>query len=393
VKVLISGIGIAGPTLAFWLQRQGIEATLIERSPSLRTGGYIVDFWGAGFDIAERMGLLPDLRRRGYAVREVRMVDRFGSRVGGFSADVFRRAAGGRYLSIARGELGAALYATVERQVETIFGESIVAMEQRDRDVLVRLARSGDRAFDLVIGADGLHSNVRSLAFGAEQQFERYLGYKVAVFETTAYRPRDEDVYVMHTQVGQQVARFAMRDDRTMFMFVFADPDLGGPEASDLAAQRALLRDRFGDSGWECRQILAALETTDELYFDRVSQVRMPRWTRGRVGLIGDAAFCVSLLGGQGSALAMVAAYVLAGELGAARGDHEAAFARYQERLGELISRKQAAAERFAGFLAPRSSLALFLRNKLTGLLSIPLVARLAIDPALTDKLDLPAYS
>jgi 2-polyprenyl-6-methoxyphenol hydroxylase-like FAD-dependent oxidoreductase len=391
MKVLISGIGVAGPTLAYWLAEQGIEVTLVEQAPRLRRGGYVVDFWGLGFDVAERMSRLSDLQKKGYRVQEVRMVDGRGRRVGGFSAkDVFGRLTLGRYLSVPRGELAASLYESIEDRAETIFGDSLVALEQDDREVRVSFARSGVRAFDLVIGADGLHSNVRRLAFGEESRYEKYLGYKVAAFETEGYRPRNPDVYLLHTEVGQQVGRFSMRDDRTMFLFVFSDQDPERAMGAGADGQKAELRRRFGHSGWECPQILQALDSVTELYFDRVSQIQMPSWSRGRVSLVGDAAFCVSLLGGQGSALAMTAAYVLASELKAAAGNHRTAFERYHQRLASFIDRKQKAAARFAGFFAPRSRLRLFLHNQVTRLLSLPFVADVAFRRDLTDRISLP---
>ena len=394
MRILISGAGVAGPTLAYWLAHYGFEPTLVERAPELRTGGYIIDFWGAGFEIADRMDLLPDLRRRGYMVQEVKVVNRGGDRVAGFSASVFARSAGGRYLSLPRGELSAAIVGRLDGKVETIFGDSVAHLHQTEAAVRVTFERTPEREFDLVIGADGLHSRIRELVFGAERQFEKYLGYRAAAFEVAGYRPRDELVYVMYTEVGQQVARFALRGDRTMFLFVFADDDPG--PAEDLTAQKALLRRRFGDSGWECTRILDALDGSSDLYFDRVSQIRMDAqpglWTRGRVTLVGDAASCVSLLGGQGSALAMVAAYILAGELHRANGDYAQAFERYQGLFAPFVREKQRAALRFAGFFAPHSKTALFLRNRLMNLLGIPWIADLALGSEFTDKLALPDY-
>ena len=216
------------------------------------------------------------------------------------------------------------------------------------------------------------------MVFGPQSEFEAYLGYKVEAFEVAGYRPRDELVYVMYTELHQQVARFALRGDRTMFLFTFADDEADNAGTGDVRAQKALLRKRFGDSGWECPRILEALDESDDLYFDRVSQIRMDErkglWTRGRVALIGDAASCVSLLGGQGSALAMVAAYILAGELNRAGGDYTRAFGRYQELFAPLVRGKQKAALRFAGFFAPKSRPALFFRNRVMNLLAIPLL-------------------
>jgi 2-polyprenyl-6-methoxyphenol hydroxylase-like FAD-dependent oxidoreductase len=283
----------------------------------LRTGGYVIDFWGAGFDIADRMGLLPQLKCQGYAVREVRIVNRNGKRVSGFPADAFVQATDGRYVSLARGDLAAMIFGQIEGRVETIFGDSVARIEQSEACVRVTFESGSERDFDLVVGADGLHSRIRELVFGPESEFEKYLGYKAAAFAVNGYRPRDELTYVMYTEVSQQVGRFAMRGDRTMFLFIFADENPSGTD--DLPAQKAMLRKRFGNSGWECAQILDALDRAPDLYFDRISQIRMDAnrglWTRNRVALTGDAAFCVSLLAGQGSSLAMVAAYILASEL------------------------------------------------------------------------------
>jgi 2-polyprenyl-6-methoxyphenol hydroxylase-like FAD-dependent oxidoreductase len=394
MKVLISGAGIAGPTLAYWLAHYGFDVTIVEKAPALRTGGYVIDFWGAGFDIAERMDILPEVRSKGYVVQEVRVVNRDGRRVAGFPAAVFGRITNGRYISVARGDLAAAIFGTVRNDVEAIFGDSIASIDQRPARVRVEFEHAGQRDFDLVIGADGLHSDVRRLVFGPEERYEKYLGYKVAAFEIAGYRPRNELVYLMYTEVDQQVARFSMNDDRTLFLFTFADPAAEGP--TSMEQQKELLRRRFGRSGWECPKILEALDGCSELYFDRVSQIRMNTqeglWSKGRATLLGDAASCVSLLAGQGSALAMVAAYVLAGELYRANGDYAKAFQRYQDLFGPFVSRKQEAALRFAGSFAPRSKASMFLRNRIFDLLKIGWIADLAVGRDLVDRIALPNY-
>jgi 2-polyprenyl-6-methoxyphenol hydroxylase-like FAD-dependent oxidoreductase len=394
MNVLISGAGIAGPTLAYWLLHYGMQPTIVEHAPQLRRGGYVIDFWGAGYEIAGRMGLLPEIGRRGYRMQEVKVVDRDGNRVSGFPASVFENATGGRYISLPRGELADVIFGSIEGKVEAIFGDSIASIAQDAGRVQVSFEHRHHREFDLVVGADGLHSRVRELAFGTESRYERYLGYKVAAFETGGYRPREELVYVMHTEVGQQLSRFSMRDDRTMFLLIFADENPQIP--SSLEAQKQLLHARFENSGWESRDVLGALARADELYFDRVSQIRMEPapalWTRGRVALLGDAAFCVSLLAGQGSALAMIAAYILAGELHRAEGDHSAAFARYEQRFGTFVRKKQDAALDFAGSFAPKSKVSLFVRNQVMKLMRFPWVANLVFARGLTDKISLPDY-
>ncbi|MGB7134818.1 MAG: FAD-binding domain [Acidobacteriaceae bacterium] len=394
MRILVSGAGIAGPTLAWWLLHYGFTPTVIESAPVLKTGGYVIDFWGAGFDVGERMGLLPEIQRRGYIVEEVRAVDDSGQRAAGLSAKGFVRMTGGRFVSLPRGDLAAILFSSIEQRVETLFGDRIAQIEQTSDGVQVRFERAPPRTFDLVIGADGLHSGVRRLVFGEDSHFERYLGYKAAAFTVSGYQPREELVYILYTRVGSQVARFSMRDDRTMFLFTFADPDPGIPAA--MADQKSLLRDRFRGARWEVPRILAALDDCTELYFDRVSQIRMDArpglWTENRVTLVGDAASCVSLLAGQGSALAMVAAYLLAGELSQASGDYGGAFGRYQERFAPFVRNKQRAALRFAGMFAPRSKFALYLRNRGMSLMNISWIADFAMRRDLADTIELPDY-
>jgi 2-polyprenyl-6-methoxyphenol hydroxylase-like FAD-dependent oxidoreductase len=187
VRVGISGAGIAGPTLAYWLWRSGHEPTLIEKARWLRTGGYLIDFWGAGYTIAERMGLAPSLQAAGYAVQELRLINRSGRKVGGFPVEGLRRSLGGRFTSVPRGDLAALIYAALQDNVETIFNDSIADIEQRDSYVQVTLTRSQHRRFDLVIGAGGIHSPVRALVFGPDVNFQTDIGYRVAAFEAGGY--------------------------------------------------------------------------------------------------------------------------------------------------------------------------------------------------------------
>ncbi len=391
--ILISGIGIAGPTLAYWLGRYGYKATLIEQAPRLRTGGYVIDFWGLGFDVAERMGLLPTLQRDGNLYQELRFVDARGQRVGGFNADVFPTLTDGRYVSLPRGDLAALIYNSIKGDHEVIFGDSITAIEQDDDSVQVTFQHAPARRFDLVIGADGLHSEVRRLVFGSQDQFETYLGYMVAAFEVEGYRPRDEGYFVSYSAPGRQAGRLALDNDRTLFLLVFAANQAPRIDPHDTNAQKRVLIAEFSEAGWECPQILAELENTNEFYFDRVSQIRMNSWSRGRVALLGDAAFCPSLLAGQGSALAMTAAYVLAGELGCKDGAPEEAFQRYEELLKPFMAGKQKAAEQFATSFAPRTRWGIYLRNQVMNAFRLPYVAKLVLGRTLLDHLQLPIYS
>ena len=391
-SVLIVGNGIAGPALAHWLLRYGFAPTIVEKAPRLRADGYIIDFWGLGYDLVEHMGLLPEVQRSSYPVREVRLVGRNGERRGGFDAGVFKALAGGRYTSLPRSRLSAILHRSVANQVRLRWDDAPIAFEQRAAGVWVQF-RSGDaELFDVVVGADGLHSTVREQVFGEAARFERFLGQRVAAFEVEGYQPRDEEVYVSYGTPGRQVARFALRDDRTLFLLVTADDASRKAWSEPQSCAKDYLHVQFGDMGWELPEILSAMEGCDDIYFDRVSQIRMPRWSRGSIALLGDAAFAPSVLAGQGAALAIIGAYVLAGELSRAV-TAEGAFRRYEDALRGFITAKQDAATKLAGSVVPTSRCGLWLRELMTSAFAIPGVAKKVLGPSLNDAFRLPEYS
>ncbi|NEJ02587.1 FAD-binding domain [Rhizobium ruizarguesonis] len=391
MKVAINGAGIAGPTLAYWLSRYGHEPVLIEQAPRRRSGGYIVDFWGAGYDVASMMGLQPRLHELGYDVKEVRFVGSEGRQRGGFSTDAIRRTLGGRFVSLKRSDLAAAIYTALDGKVETIFDDSIATIDEGSAGVHVSFNRHGDETFDVVAGADGLHSRVRELQFGPTRQFEVYLGYKAAAFELQGYPLRDEQTYVSYAEPGRQVSRFSMRDGRTLFLFVYKDPS-----ATDIplthVGRKATLRNAFGDAGWECPQILKRMDDTDEIYFDRISQIQMRSWIKGRTALVGDAAACVSLLAGEGSGLAMSEAFVLAGELARAQDNPMAGLANYQTRMMPFLQHRQRAARRFATSFIPKTTFGITLRNIISSLFAFPFVGDFLLGRLLRSNLNLPRY-
>ncbi len=388
MRIVINGIGVAGPALAFWLSRSGHEVTLVETSPHLRTAGYVVDFWGIGYDIAERMGVIDDIRALGYQVREVRYVDRRGHQEGGFDVDVFQRMTGGRFTSVRRSDISATFYRALEGRVESIFGDSVAQIDDDGKRVRVRFEHAAAREVDLVVGADGMHSRVRQLAFGPDSAFEKSLGYHVAAFEAKGYRPRDELVFLSHNVPGRQLSRLSMRDDRTLFLFILRNEFLGGADEDP----RAALQRVFSDAGWEWPMISQELSRARDVYFDRVSQIQMDRWTKGRIALVGDAAACVSLMAGEGTGLAITEAYVLAGELATYGDDITTAFMKYEERLMPLLRKKQRSAESFASSFAPKTSAGIQLRDWVTRLMRVPKVADFAIGRALRDDVRLPEY-
>lgn len=388
-SALISGAGIAGPAAAFWLNAAGWRTIIVERAPELRSGGYVIDFWGLGYDLAERMGLREGIEQVGYHMKEVRMLGERGERLAGFGVSVFDALTGGRFITLPRSELSRLMLERAVPPTRVRFGDEVAALAQDVDGVDVIFASGAADRYDLVIGADGLHSGVRRLVFGPDEWFEKPLGYAVAAFEAEGYGPRNPDIYIMYGRPGRMVGRFTLHADRCLFLFIFT---LEGELPGTLDGQKSLLSSVYGSDGWEAPEILQRLLAADDLYMDRVSQIIAPTWSKGRVVLIGDAAFCVSLLAGQGSALAIVAGHVLAGELARSGDRIDEALASYERLLRAYIATKQAGAVRFAGAFAPRTRFGVWFRNLVMNALAIPGVARLAVGREITDRLELPEY-
>ena len=284
-----------------------------------------------------------------------------------------------------------ALYRKIEGKVEMIFGDSIDSINQYQDRVDVTFEQALPRSFDLVVGADGLHSRVRELTFGPMDQFEKYLKMRVAAIEVDGYQPRDELKFISHTEPGRQVSRFSKRDDKTLFLLGIREPPVGPDVPRTDDEKREELKRGFAGMGWECPQILESIDYMNHIYYDVVSQIHMDRWTCGRVALIGDAAACLSLLAGEGTGMGMLEAYVLAGELALAGDDYPTAFRRYEERLQPLIQQKQKNALKVAPTYLPQGKLAIFVRNVITRILPARAVARIAL-MTLKDNFVSPEY-
>lgn len=346
--ILISGASVAGPALAWWLARRGFRPVIVERSWQLRGGGYAVDFRGeAHLGVLRQMGLLDQIRTRQTGLRSLTYVDEHGQPTAKMPAVFF---AGD--VEILRGDLAAILYEATKDDTEYIFGDSITGMSQDSDGVHVTFTNAASRTFDLVIGADGVHSNVRRLAFGPEDRFVRGLGMYVSIFSVPNFAGLDR-AGLLYSVPGKTAGIFAAGDPgRAIAQLYFTDPDLGYRPQADAQQEREIVARQFAGLGWHVPRLLAEMPATADFYFDTTCQIHMDAWSTGRVALAGDAGFAAGP-GGNGTGNAVVAAYVLAGELAAARGDHSAALAGYEQRLRRYVAGGQKQAAGSQAFLAP----------------------------------------
>jgi len=340
IRVLVTGASIAGPALAHWLHRRGAEVTVVEQAPGLRPGGQAVDARGVAKEVIRRMGLDAEVRAACTDTAGAYTVDADGKVLETFRADEHD---GDGYISeieVLRGDLSQVLYDDTRDGVEYVFGDRIAELTQDADGVDVTFAGGDRRRFDLVIGADGLHSALRAMVFGPREQFIRHLGLVLA-FYTVPNEFGLDGWMIDHQESGRSAGLRPVPDaTRAIAMLSFPAPDFD-IDYRDVEAQKQLLREQMAGFGWETARILAHLDDTPDFYLDQVAQVVMDHWHTGRVGLLGDAAFSASPMSGAGTGLALVGAYMLAGELAAADWDPVAGFAAYEERMRSYVEDNQ----------------------------------------------------
>ncbi|MFB9927236.1 FAD-dependent monooxygenase [Amycolatopsis halotolerans] len=339
-KVLVAGASIAGPALAHWLRRRGAEVTVVERAPELRPGGQAVDARGVAKEVIARMGLDAAVRAACTDTAGAHTVDADGKVLETFRADDDGGDGFIADIEILRGDLSQVLYDDTRDGVEYLFGDRIAEIAQDAGGVDVVFAGGDRRRFDLVVGADGLHSSLRSMVFGPHERYLRHLGHVLAFYSVPNEFGLDRWL-LEYQESGRTALLRPIRDaTRAMAMFYFAAPDFD-VDYRDVAAQKVLLRERMAGLGWRTPDILAHLDDTPDFYLDQVAQVVMDRWSNGRVGLLGDAAFSSSPMSGQGTGLALVGAYLLAGDLAEAGWDADAGFSRYEARMRSFVEANQ----------------------------------------------------
>ncbi|MDG4820660.1 FAD-dependent monooxygenase [Asanoa sp. WMMD1127] len=366
MNVLISGAGIAGLGLAHWLGRHGIGATVVERSPALRSGGQAIDIRGAGRTVVERMGILDAIRDRHTGTHGIMYVDRAGKPVARMGGDDFGHSGGVvAEIEILRGDLVRILREAAP-EAEYLFDDHITALRDEADGITATFHRAPPRTFDVVVGADGLRSGVRALAFGNDRRHVRDLGMYSSFFAARTSLELDGWEVMYNLPAGNGVGGRVLllypvgRDGEVRAMFSWASPALGH-DRRDTAAQKALLAEVFAGAGWEIPHLIDQMWQADDFYFTRSGATELDRWSRGRATLLGDAAFAGSL--GMGTSMALVGAYVLAGELATAA-DPAAAFAGYEEGMRDYVTRNLKRPPGGDRGFAPASRAGIWLRNQ-----------------------------
>ena len=370
-SVLISGAGIAGLTLAILLKKQGYEPLVVERNKGLRSDGYMMDFFGSGWDVAERMGLADELRAIHYPIDALQFVDSDGKVYASVPIARVSHALDGKYVYLRRSDLERILYDRAQASgVAVRFGSVVTALRETANGVRATFVDGAAADFTLVFGADGVHSGVRRLIFGEGRQFERFLGGYVAAFHLKRHKFDIGRALKLYEETDRVAAFYPLDDERMDATYVFRHD-----EVQVLPEDRlSFVRKQFKGAGWIAEAMLKAYKAKEPIYFDPLTQIAMPHWHQGRVALVGDACGCLTLLAGQGSHMAMAGAYVIARELERHNGDYALAFAAYEAMLKPAVTKRQKDAAAMARYVIPSTRSRPWLRRLVIKLLFSPLV-------------------
>ncbi|MGP4015787.1 FAD-dependent oxidoreductase [Saccharopolyspora sp. 5N708] len=362
-RVLVVGAGIAGLATALRLRRNGWDVVVVERAPRLRGGGYLLNLGGLGYDAAERMGLVAELRAAQPEPFELVYIDGRERRLGAVDPRMQHALLGSRTLNLFRGDIERVLRDALDDLVDFRFGTTVEEIEERGGEVSVRLSDGTAVRADLVVGADGVHSEVRSLLFGPEEAFRYDFGDIVAISlldEAPAVVPPGTGVSM--SLVGRGVSVINPRGSRPAAFFGFRSDQV---EAELAAGAAATLRRRYGDLAWVVPELLDTVDDSESVFFDQISQIQLDRWSAGRVVLLGDSAWCVSLFAGYGASLALGGAELLGNVLDANPADVPRALQRWEQLLRPVAERRRRQGRRLKRLFVASNRASLYARGQL----------------------------
>ncbi|MCM2435575.1 FAD-dependent monooxygenase [Agrobacterium rosae] len=374
-NILISGASVAGNTAAWWLGRYGFDVTVVERTPQFRDGGQNIDIRGIGREVLRRMGLERKALDRGTGEKGTVWIDDKGAVVARFVTEELGSDGPTAEMEILRGDLARLLYEPARERATFRFSDHIERIEDGAEKVSVAFASGQTAHYDAVIIAEGVGSSTRELVF-PQQNDPRWMDLTIAYF--TISRKADDD-QMWRWYNATQGRSISLRPDThgtTRAMLSLHQPPNGEHEWSD-EQQKAYLRKRFADAGWQAQRVLSAMEETDDFYFDVLRQVRMSQWSKGRVVLTGDAAWCVTPLAGIGATLAVTGGYVLASELQRG-GDVRRVFSAYEEAMRPMVKKGQGVPKLAPRMMNPHSQLGISVLHKVLNIASKPAIRSLA---------------
>lgn len=383
-KIVISGAGIAGVTLAYYLSQHGYDVEIIEKMKAFQSRhGYLLDFWGPGYEIAENMGIIESLKQKDCNIEELIYINEAGRRSSSLDVTKVKQLLNNRVFTLLRGDLEHALLEKLPDSVKIRSGTEISSLTNHTDHVSLTLTDGEQLTADFVFGADGIHSKVRQLLWGEESRFSRYLGYHLGAFIHSNNINLDPAVYTYSTP-KKQVSVFPFSDDQVASFFIYkaASPAVENPKES--------LTQQFKQAGWVIPKVLHNLSHANEFLLDTLTQIEVPCWHKGRVALLGDACQCLTLMAGQGASMAMAGAYTIAIMLQRYPDDYTRAFEAYHQQLKTAIEDKQNEARKFIRSFVPDTRFGIFCRNLVTKWASLPGLSKLFFKGLLKETFVMP---
>jgi 2-polyprenyl-6-methoxyphenol hydroxylase-like FAD-dependent oxidoreductase len=390
-RVLITGASVAGTTLAWWLSRSGFDVTVVERHDEFRDGGQNIDIRGAGREVLARMGLEKSVADGGTGETGICFVDEDDSSIAQFDIDEIGPNGPTAELEILRGDLARILYEACGDRPLFRFGDAISRIEEKGVSVSVTFESGARDDYDLVVVAEGVGSSTRDLLFKGEND-PRWLDVTMGYF-TIPKASGDGDLCRIYT-AGKGRSIWLRPDNKgTTRAILVVQKEADGEDELPLHEQKAFLRELFANAGWEADRVLKGLETADDLYFDVLRQVRMDRWSSGRVILTGDAAWCATPIAGIGTTLAIVGAYVLAGELSKTT-DLAEAIRSYETVMRPYVEKGQGVPKIAPKMLQPQTRFGVALQHAILRVAAAPGIKQVAAKLFMpsADEIELPTY-